>query len=197
MDDGALSFDFEGYLHQQQQTQQQRQQFSNPSSSYQAPSDSRDYRKQANYRQVRAETSRRAWLSLHMALVRSELRFSILRQTVCRHWLRGLCMKGDTCGYLHQYDESRLPVCRWFAKFGSCKVRRPSKLSILFPALFFPLLRQTARLLPLLSRDPLRALSLRAHFCASLLFTASSWCQHNQHFLLRSPTAHSNTRTRM
>lgn len=36
------------------------------------------------------------------------------RQTVCRHWLRGLCMKGDYCGYLHQLDKVRMPICRFF-----------------------------------------------------------------------------------
>ena len=43
------------------------------------------------------------------------------RQTVCRHWLRSLCMKGDQCGFLHQYDKSRMPVCRFFAKWGECR----------------------------------------------------------------------------
>lgn len=43
------------------------------------------------------------------------------RQTVCRHWLRGLCMKGNDCGFLHQYDKSRMPVCRFFAKWGECR----------------------------------------------------------------------------
>ncbi|TMW65745.1 hypothetical protein Poli38472_008387 [Pythium oligandrum] len=32
---------------------------------------------------------------------------------VCRHWLRGLCMKGDNCEFLHQYDMSKMPECRW------------------------------------------------------------------------------------
>ncbi|CAH0482395.1 unnamed protein product [Peronospora belbahrii] len=32
---------------------------------------------------------------------------------VCRHWLRALCMKGDTCEFLHQYDMSKMPECRW------------------------------------------------------------------------------------
>lgn len=32
---------------------------------------------------------------------------------VCRHWLRGLCMKGDICEFLHQYDMSKMPECRW------------------------------------------------------------------------------------
>jgi cleavage and polyadenylation specificity factor subunit 4 len=43
------------------------------------------------------------------------------RQTVCRHWLRSLCMKGDACGFLHQYDKSRMPVCRFFLRFGECR----------------------------------------------------------------------------
>ena len=44
-------------------------------------------------------------------------------QTVCRHWLRGLCMKGNACGFLHQFEASRMPVCRFFAKYNECKVR--------------------------------------------------------------------------
>ncbi|XP_047340383.1 30-kDa cleavage and polyadenylation specificity factor 30 [Impatiens glandulifera] len=43
------------------------------------------------------------------------------RQTVCRHWLRGLCMKGEACGFLHQYDKSRMPVCRFFRLYGECR----------------------------------------------------------------------------
>ncbi|XP_057545041.1 30-kDa cleavage and polyadenylation specificity factor 30 isoform X1 [Amaranthus tricolor] len=43
------------------------------------------------------------------------------RQTVCRHWLRSLCMKGDSCGFLHQYDKSRMPVCRFFRMYGECR----------------------------------------------------------------------------
>ncbi|XP_078166580.1 cleavage and polyadenylation specificity factor 30 isoform X2 [Carex rostrata] len=43
------------------------------------------------------------------------------RQTVCRHWLRGLCMKGDLCGFLHQYDKARMPVCRFFRLYGECR----------------------------------------------------------------------------
>lgn len=30
-------------------------------------------------------------------------------------------MKGDTCGFLHQFDPSRMPVCRTMLKFGACK----------------------------------------------------------------------------
>ncbi|CAH9105887.1 unnamed protein product [Cuscuta europaea] len=43
------------------------------------------------------------------------------RQTVCRHWLRSLCMKGDACGFLHQYDKSRMPICRFFRHYGECR----------------------------------------------------------------------------
>ncbi|KAF5197184.1 30-kDa cleavage and polyadenylation specificity factor [Thalictrum thalictroides] len=43
------------------------------------------------------------------------------RQTVCYHWIRGLCMKGDDCGYLHQYDKSKMPVCRFFGLNGKCR----------------------------------------------------------------------------
>ncbi|KAL9224399.1 hypothetical protein vseg_000435 [Gypsophila vaccaria] len=43
------------------------------------------------------------------------------RQTVCRHWLRSLCMKGDSCGFLHQYDKSRMPICRFFRMYGECR----------------------------------------------------------------------------
>lgn len=43
------------------------------------------------------------------------------RQTVCRHWLRGLCMKGEACGFLHQFDKARMPVCRFFRDFGECR----------------------------------------------------------------------------
>lgn len=35
-----------------------------------------------------------------------------LRTVVCRHWLRDLCMKGTACEFLHQYDLSKMPLCR-------------------------------------------------------------------------------------
>lgn len=30
-------------------------------------------------------------------------------------------MKGDSCGFLHQLDPERMPVCRSLLKYGSCK----------------------------------------------------------------------------
>lgn len=43
-----------------------------------------------------------------------------LRTVVCRHWLRDLCMKGAACEFLHQYDLSKMPLCRHGDK---CKVK--------------------------------------------------------------------------
>eukprot|EP00931_Biecheleriopsis_adriatica_P088440 TRINITY_DN62766_c0_g1_i1.p1 TRINITY_DN62766_c0_g1~~TRINITY_DN62766_c0_g1_i1.p1 ORF type:complete len:573 (-),score=96.16 TRINITY_DN62766_c0_g1_i1:56-1774(-) len=41
-------------------------------------------------------------------------------RTVCKHWLKNLCMKGDKCEYLHQYDPNRMPECFFFLKTGKC-----------------------------------------------------------------------------
>lgn len=30
-------------------------------------------------------------------------------------------MKGEACGFLHQYDKSRMPVCRFFRLYGECR----------------------------------------------------------------------------
>lgn len=39
---------------------------------------------------------------------------------VCRHWLRGMCMKGDFCDFLHQLDYSRVPACRSLTAHRYC-----------------------------------------------------------------------------
>ncbi|GIX60699.1 YTH domain-containing protein, putative [Babesia caballi] len=39
---------------------------------------------------------------------------------VCRHWLKGMCMKGEFCDFLHQLVYSRMPPCRLFEKNGFC-----------------------------------------------------------------------------
>lgn len=39
------------------------------------------------------------------------------KQVVCKHWLRGLCKKGDQCEFLHEYDLSRMPECFFFSKY--------------------------------------------------------------------------------
>ncbi|KAI6215883.1 Cleavage and polyadenylation specificity factor subunit 4 [Aphelenchoides besseyi] len=45
------------------------------------------------------------------------------KQVVCKHWLRGLCKKGDQCEFLHEYDMSKMPECYFFSKFMSCSNR--------------------------------------------------------------------------
>lgn len=30
-------------------------------------------------------------------------------------------MKGDACGFLHQYDKARMPICRFFRMYGECR----------------------------------------------------------------------------
>ncbi|XP_071476690.1 cleavage and polyadenylation specificity factor subunit 4-like [Diadema antillarum] len=42
------------------------------------------------------------------------------KAVVCKHWLRGLCKKGDECEFLHQFDMQKMPECFFFAKFGMC-----------------------------------------------------------------------------
>ncbi|ODQ53990.1 hypothetical protein SAICODRAFT_34596 [Saitoella complicata NRRL Y-17804] len=39
---------------------------------------------------------------------------------VCKHWLRGLCKKGDHCEFLHEYNLKRMPECWFFNKHGYC-----------------------------------------------------------------------------
>ena len=39
---------------------------------------------------------------------------------VCKHWLRGLCKKGDACEFLHEYNLRRMPECWWYAKYNYC-----------------------------------------------------------------------------
>lgn len=40
------------------------------------------------------------------------------QMVVCKHWLRGLCKKGDDCEFLHKYDMERMPECYFFIKYG-------------------------------------------------------------------------------
>ena len=39
---------------------------------------------------------------------------------VCKHWLRGLCKKGDQCEFLHEYDMSKMPECYFYSRFNAC-----------------------------------------------------------------------------
>ncbi|KTF89057.1 hypothetical protein cypCar_00012714 [Cyprinus carpio] len=42
------------------------------------------------------------------------------KSVVCKHWLRGLCKKGDQCEFLHEYDMTKMPECYFYSKFGEC-----------------------------------------------------------------------------
>lgn len=45
------------------------------------------------------------------------------KAVVCKHWLRGLCKKGDQCEFLHEYDLSKMPECFFFSKYMACSNR--------------------------------------------------------------------------
>jgi len=40
---------------------------------------------------------------------------------VCKHWLRNMCIKGEKCDFLHQYDPDRMPECLQWIRHGVCK----------------------------------------------------------------------------
>ncbi|KAI1232488.1 Cleavage and polyadenylation specificity factor subunit 4 [Lamprotornis superbus] len=42
------------------------------------------------------------------------------KPAVCKHWLRGLCKRGDGCDFQHDYDATRMPECYFYSKFGEC-----------------------------------------------------------------------------
>ncbi|EFC48767.1 predicted protein, partial [Naegleria gruberi] len=42
------------------------------------------------------------------------------KEVVCKHWLRGLCKKGDGCEFLHQYKAGKMPECHFFSEYGEC-----------------------------------------------------------------------------
>ncbi|KAM7194272.1 hypothetical protein V8F20_008019 [Naviculisporaceae sp. PSN 640] len=39
---------------------------------------------------------------------------------VCKHWLRGLCKKGSSCEFLHEYNLRKMPECNFFVRNGYC-----------------------------------------------------------------------------
>lgn len=47
--------------------------------------------------------------------------FRTVLQTVCTYWLKGVCALGENCGFLHEYNADRMPVCKTLIKFGVCK----------------------------------------------------------------------------
>ena len=47
---------------------------------------------------------------------------------VCKHWLRGLCKKGDGCEFLHEYDMSKMPECYFYSRFSKNLEKREGDL---------------------------------------------------------------------
>lgn len=43
-----------------------------------------------------------------------------VQTTVCRHWLRGACVNGENCLYLHEYVDRFVPQCAFFERIGEC-----------------------------------------------------------------------------
>ena len=42
------------------------------------------------------------------------------RATVCKFWLKGTCLMGDRCHFLHREDRDRLPLCDNLRTHGRC-----------------------------------------------------------------------------
>ena len=42
------------------------------------------------------------------------------KSVVCKHWLRGLCKKGDSCEFLHVFNMKKMPECWFYSKYGEC-----------------------------------------------------------------------------
>ncbi|NXX60289.1 CPSF4 factor, partial [Scopus umbretta] len=42
------------------------------------------------------------------------------KTVVRKHWLRGLCKKGDGCDFLQEYDVTKTPECYFYSEFGEC-----------------------------------------------------------------------------
>lgn len=40
---------------------------------------------------------------------------------VCKHWLKGLCKKGDACDYLHEYNLRKMSECQFYNQNGYCQ----------------------------------------------------------------------------
>lgn len=40
---------------------------------------------------------------------------------VCKHWLKGLCKKGEDCDFLHEYNLRRMSECQFYTKNGYCQ----------------------------------------------------------------------------
>lgn len=49
---------------------------------------------------------------------------------MCKHWLRALCKKGDSCEFLHEYDMTKMPECYFYSRFNTCHKKECTFLHI-------------------------------------------------------------------
>ncbi|KAF4507498.1 hypothetical protein G6O67_003990 [Ophiocordyceps sinensis] len=56
----------------------------------------------------------------HVADARTSQPSGGLNSLVCKHWLRGLCKKGEHCEFLHEYNLRKMPECNFFMRNGYC-----------------------------------------------------------------------------
>lgn len=61
-----------------------------------------------------------SWIRKHLGLQEVEKKKYSENAVVCKHWLRGLCKKGDACEFLHVFVLSKMPECWFFSKYGEC-----------------------------------------------------------------------------
>ena len=54
---------------------------------------------------------------------------AIHKREVCRYWLNNCCKKGDTCEFLHSFEQDKMPICRKGVACGdpSCFLTHSSK----------------------------------------------------------------------
>lgn len=54
-----------------------------------------------------------------------------VHMTTCTHWLRGLCVKGDQCEFLHNASPEYMPECKFYAdgrcEDGTCPFRHVTR----------------------------------------------------------------------
>jgi cleavage and polyadenylation specificity factor subunit 4 len=44
----------------------------------------------------------------------------ITNSLICKHWMRGLCKKGESCEFLHEYNLRRMPECNHWQRHQIC-----------------------------------------------------------------------------
>lgn len=65
---------------------------------------------------------------------------------MCKHWLRGLCKKGDDCEFLHEFDMTKMPECFFYSKYGELFMLHDlvmKDVDIVWGGAYFRLLSQT------------------------------------------------------